>query len=156
MTKVTKIVTDGGSNYVCAFKDRVPIDPDECAISALESSSLTVVSLSEILPTCDVSDYRLRPHQICGCHRLNNIMNADVEAARKRINQSNLNGEEDEEIDLGKRFFEKYDSILKEYQRLWSRQQKSSVGLTMKSNIFILETPAIIFYRSPPMPLKLL
>lgn len=63
MSKVTKIVTDGGSNFVCAFKDRPPIDPEECENTVEDSSSVRVLSLRELLSTYNGSVYGMRPHQ---------------------------------------------------------------------------------------------
>lgn len=127
MAKVVKIVTDGGSNFVCAFKDRAPLDPID---SDRATSSVTIVSLRDLLNAYNSTTgvYNIRPHQRCASHRLNNIMNADVEAAKKKIQQRCLNNEHDDLTMLGRLFFEQYDSILKQCQKIWNRQQKSTVS----------------------------
>lgn len=129
MTKVTKIVTDGGANFVCAFKERPPSDAAESEDLDLESLPISVTSLREILNAYNGNDYTMRPHQRCASHRFNNVMNADIEAAAKKNSQLYLNGDRSEHVLLGRKFFDLYDGIIKECQKLWHKQQRSTVQL---------------------------
>lgn len=140
MDKVTKIVTDGGSNFVCAFKDRSPTDAvgyEELSLET-ESEGLTVNSLRDILMKYAGSDYPVRTHQICASHRFNNVMSSDIESAKKKINQLNSNDNRDEHIILGHSFFDIYDTVIKQCHRLWNKQQRSTVSNQYKHLLILL------------------
>lgn len=130
MAKVRKIVTDGGSNVVCAFKER-PRNLellDEHSQDLDSQANLVPVSIEDILTQYVEEEYNLRPHQRCASHRCNLIMNDDIESARKETNRSYDQGNESEDVMMAIKFFELYDVVLKECQKLWFRQQGSSVS----------------------------
>lgn len=129
MDKVTKIVTDGGSNFVCALKSRPPVDSVVLNELDLGSASvpMAIVSLRDILDSYTGNEYSVKPHQICASHRFNNVMSSDIENARKKIQQSH--GDGNEQTELGESFFELYDLIMKECHKLWNKQQRSTVSL---------------------------
>jgi hypothetical protein len=133
ISKVVKIVTDGGANFVCAFKT-----PENNAESEnVDLEPISVTSLRDILISYNGHVHPIRPHQRCASHRLNNTMNADIEAARKRIMQAYNNGERDEHVVLGRSFFEQYDAILKDCHKLWNKQQRSTVRIFLLNKFLI-------------------
>lgn len=128
MDKVTKIVTDGGSNFVCALKSRPPVDSfglNEGNLGS-ESAPMAILSLRDILDSYTGNAYPVRPHQICASHRFNNVMSSDIENARKKIQQSH--GDGNEQTELGESFFEWYDLIMRDCQKIWNKQQRSTVS----------------------------
>lgn len=102
---MTKSVADGWSNFVCAFKERPPSDAAESENLDFESLPITVTSLREVLNAYNGNDYTMRPHQRCASHRFNNVMNADIEAARKKNSQLYSSGDRSEAVLLGRKFF---------------------------------------------------
>lgn len=131
MSKVVKIVTDSGSNFVCAFKTT----EENVESEVLDSNGTNVVSLRDILNSYNGTEYPIRPHQRCASHRFNNIMHADIESARKKVNLAYNNDEIDEHATLGRQFFDSYDAVLKDCNKLWGKQQRSTVGILL---IFVL------------------
>lgn len=129
ITKVNKIVTDGGSNFVCAFRDR-PRNLDLISEQNSETSDeIAPVSVANILSQYDDEAYALRAHQRCASHNCNLIMNDDIESSRKAMHKLYEQGTRSRDVLLAREFFETFDAVVKECQKLWFRQQRSSVSL---------------------------
>lgn len=95
----------------------------------LDSNGTNVVSLRDILNSYNGTEYSIRPHQRCASHRFNNIMHADIESARRKVTLAYNNNDINEHVILGRHFFDSYDAIIRDCNKLWSKQQRSTVRI---------------------------
>ncbi|KAG0415404.1 hypothetical protein HPB47_007416 [Ixodes persulcatus] len=106
--KVTKVVTDNGSNFVKAFK--LFSEPQD-AITDVEKDLSEVLDVTALLSDVTDGEARLPPHHRCSAHTLNLVATADASEAEK--------------YDL---FAGPLKSVLRSCRALWSKQGQSSVA----------------------------
>ncbi|XP_040069123.1 uncharacterized protein LOC120842160 [Ixodes scapularis] len=99
-SKVVKVITDNGSNFLKAF--RVYDQHDE------ESEKLDIVDLASVLE--NVQPFRFPPHQRCAAHTLNLVASVDAQRA-----------------DHDKDYRTLSQSVFGKCQSLWTKQNQSTL-----------------------------
>ncbi|XP_040072382.3 uncharacterized protein LOC115316210 [Ixodes scapularis] len=110
--KVTKVVTDNGSNFVKAFRVfGEPVQPDDLEPSEQGDEGLEFVEVAPLLENVDQGEARLPPHHRCAAHTLNLVATTDTGAAERH------------EI-----FSRPFRSVLRTCRALWNKQGQSAVA----------------------------
>lgn len=139
LSKVIKVVTDNGSNFIKALKE-----------NALDKNGIVVINLAKMLK--EANNFNLPIHQRCASHTLNLCMTYDIKKAlevalkQKQNIEIQCDSDEDniveEELDLDVSFVNSaiiynkiYTSTFTKCKDLWTRANKSTVAADTIKNI---------------------
>lgn len=141
VSKIVKIVTDNGSNFVKALK------PIPQTVDTEIDEDVEIINLTKILRDSSSTHCSIPLHQRCAAHTLNLCMTSDVKVALKQ-SVCNLDENENEnQIDQDESVFQDNDfdgdvsnidsaiayynlskNTFKKCKSLWNKQSKSSVA----------------------------